>query len=49
VADLREVKREVLKYGGQVEVLSPVALRKEVWEEIEKVTKIYRSGCFIKI
>ena len=41
VADLREVKREILKYGAQVEVLSPEALRKEVKDEIEKMTWIY--------
>jgi len=44
VADLREVKREVLKYGSEVEVLSPVALQNEVREEIEKMAKIYRAG-----
>ena len=43
VADLREVKREVLKYGSQVEVLSPVALKEEVRKEIEKMAKIYKS------
>jgi len=42
VADLREVKREVLKYGSQVEVLSPAALREEVRAEIGKMVKIYR-------
>lgn len=41
VADLREIKREVLKFGAQVEVLSPEALRKEVKDEIEKMTRIY--------
>jgi predicted DNA-binding transcriptional regulator YafY len=40
-ADLREVKREVLKYGSQVEVLSPAALREAVKKEIEKMKKIY--------
>jgi len=44
VADLREVKREVLKYGSQVEVLSPAALREEVKEEIQKMGRIYSSG-----
>jgi predicted DNA-binding transcriptional regulator YafY len=43
VADLREVKREVLKYGAQVEVLSPDELRKEVRNEIEKMGRIYRT------
>lgn len=42
VADFREIKREVLKYGSQVEVLSPESLRQEVRQEIEKMKKIYR-------
>lgn len=42
VADLKEIKREVLRYGSQVEVLSPQALREEVKKEIEKMKKIYR-------
>ncbi|MEA3223227.1 MAG: WYL domain-containing transcriptional regulator [Thermodesulfobacteriota bacterium] len=42
VADLREIKREVLKYGSQVEVLSPESLRQEVKEEIAKMKKVYR-------
>jgi predicted DNA-binding transcriptional regulator YafY len=41
VADLREIKREVLKYGAEVEVLAPVELRKAVGEEIEKMAEIY--------
>lgn len=41
VADFREIKREVLRYGAQVEVLSPAALREEVRAEIEKMTDIY--------
>jgi predicted DNA-binding transcriptional regulator YafY len=40
-ADLREVKREVLKFGAQVEVLSPEALRLELKNEIEKMKGIY--------
>lgn len=40
-ADFREVKREVLRYGAQVEVVSPQALRKEVIEEIKKMKNIY--------
>jgi predicted DNA-binding transcriptional regulator YafY len=46
VADLREVKREVLKYGSQVEVLSPDQLREEVREEIKKMGQIYGSEGF---
>lgn len=42
VADFREVKREILKYGSQVEVLSPEKLRQEVKQEIKKMGKIYR-------
>jgi predicted DNA-binding transcriptional regulator YafY len=41
VADFREVKREILRYGAQVEVVSPQALRKEVMEETEKMKNIY--------
>jgi predicted DNA-binding transcriptional regulator YafY len=40
-ADLREIKREVLKYGAQVEVVSPEALRKAVEKEIEEMKNIY--------
>ncbi len=42
VADLREIKREILKYGAQVEVLSPAKLREEVIKEMENMRKIYR-------
>jgi len=41
VSDFREIKREILKFGGEVEVLEPEALREEVKEEIEKMGKIY--------
>lgn len=41
VADFREVKREILKYGAQVEVVSPAALRAEVKQEIEEMKEIY--------
>lgn len=41
VADFREIKREILRYGAQVEVLSPKALRDEMKKEIEKMRKIY--------
>jgi len=36
VSDFREIKREILKYGSQVEVISPKALRAEIKQEIEK-------------
>ncbi len=42
VADFREVKREILKFGASVEVLSPPELRDEIKEEIEKMTEVYR-------
>jgi predicted DNA-binding transcriptional regulator YafY len=42
VADFREVKREILKYGSQVEVVSPQKLREEVKQEIKKMGKTYR-------
>lgn len=41
VSDFREIKREILRYGSQVEVVSPKALRKEVKKEIEKMRKVY--------
>lgn len=41
VADFREVRREILKHGASVEVLSPPELREEVKQEIEKMKKIY--------
>jgi predicted DNA-binding transcriptional regulator YafY len=42
VADFREIKHEILKYGSQVEVFSPVTLRNEIKKEIEKMKKVYR-------
>jgi len=42
VADFREIKREILRYGSQVEVISPAALREDVKKEIEKMKKVYR-------
>jgi predicted DNA-binding transcriptional regulator YafY len=41
VADYREIKREILKYGSQVEVLSPNVLRTDIKKEIEKMRKVY--------
>jgi predicted DNA-binding transcriptional regulator YafY len=41
VADFREVRREILKYGGSVEVLSPQELREEIKSEIERMAKVY--------
>jgi len=42
VADFREVRREILKFGASVEVLSPQKLRQEIAREIKKMQKIYR-------
>jgi predicted DNA-binding transcriptional regulator YafY len=41
VTDFREVKMKVLQFGADVEVIEPAELRKEIREEIEKMTKIY--------
>lgn len=41
VSDYREIKREILKYGAQVEVISPKALREEIKQEIGKMRKVY--------
>lgn len=41
VSDFREIKREVLKFGSEVEVLEPEELRAEVKKEIEKMGKNY--------
>jgi predicted DNA-binding transcriptional regulator YafY len=40
-ADLREVKREVLRYGAEVEVLWPEELREAVKGEIERMRGVY--------
>lgn len=42
VADLREVRREVLRFGADVEVLSPPELREDIKNEIKKMAKIYK-------
>jgi len=44
VSDLREVKREVLRYGAQAEVIAPPALRNEMAAEIKKMQNIYLVG-----
>lgn len=41
LADFREIKREILRYGAQVEVVAPAALRSEIKEEIRKMKNIY--------
>ena len=42
VADFREVRREILKYGASVEVLSPKELRDEIKSEIDRMSEVYR-------
>jgi len=41
VADFREVRREILKYGASVEVLFPPELREDIKREIEKMIGTY--------
>ncbi len=41
VADFREVRREILKYGASVEVLYPIELREEIRKEIVEMSKTY--------
>lgn len=43
VADFKEVRREILKYGASVEVLSPKALRKEIQCEINRMSRVYSA------
>lgn len=42
VADFRELKGEILKYGASVEVLYPEELKEKIKNEIDKMKKIYR-------
>jgi predicted DNA-binding transcriptional regulator YafY len=42
VADFREIRREILRYGASVEVLSPQELRDEIKSEIKRMSKVYR-------
>lgn len=42
VADFREIRREILKFGANLEVLSPEELRNEIKEEIKKMSAVYR-------
>ena len=42
VADFREIRREILKFGANLEVLSPEELRNEIKKEIEKMSAVYR-------
>ena len=42
VTDFREIRREILKFGSQVEVLKPRDLREDIKDEIKKMKKVYR-------
>jgi CRISPR/Cas system-associated endonuclease/helicase Cas3 len=42
ISDTKEIKREILRYGAQVEVVSPAALRNEIKKEIQNMKKVYR-------
>ena len=44
VADFREIKREILKFGSQVEVVAPAVLKEEVKAEIEKMWSLYHEN-----
>ncbi len=41
VADFREVKMKILEFGADVEVIEPTALRREVADEIRKMSRMY--------
>ena len=42
VADFREVRREILRYGASVEVVSLPELREEIKKEIERMAGVYK-------
>ncbi len=42
VQGLDDVKRWVLQYGGEVEVLEPEVLREDVFKEVERMGRIYK-------
>lgn len=41
VSDFREVRMKVLQFGADVEVIAQEALREDIRNEIEKMTRIY--------
>lgn len=41
VGDFREIRRRILSYGADIEVLNPRELKEDVKKEILKMTKIY--------
>ncbi|NLY02408.1 MAG: WYL domain-containing protein [Rhodopirellula sp.] len=41
LSDLREIKRWVLWWGAEVEVVEPEELREMVREEVERVGRMY--------
>lgn len=49
VSGFKEVAREILKYGANVEVVSPDELRREIAEEIEKMARVYVQGLKSKV
>jgi predicted DNA-binding transcriptional regulator YafY len=38
---MQEIKRWLLSYGAEVEVIEPLALRAEIAAEVKKVASIY--------
>ena len=42
VQKLDEVKRWVMQYGSEVEVVAPAALREDVFREIESMAVLYQ-------
>ncbi|MEW6750639.1 MAG: WYL domain-containing protein [Candidatus Latescibacterota bacterium] len=41
VTDFREIKLAILRYGAEVEVIAPAALRQEVKAEVERMAVLY--------
>jgi len=41
VADFGEIRKEVLKYGASVQVVSPQELREGIKVEIQRMAKLY--------
>jgi len=44
IADLTEIRRHVLKYGAEVEVLEPEVLRRQVRDEAAHILSLYDSA-----
>jgi predicted DNA-binding transcriptional regulator YafY len=43
IAETSEIKRWVLQFGSEAEVLKPASLRRAVMEELAVTTKAYRG------